>query len=75
MRLSVEELEEALEIPFPESDQLILEDSRRLTGPGLLWERPGAIADVLVTGLPLDDVESGWQRHIRTVLAAVGWDN
>ncbi|MFT5484771.1 MAG: cyanophycin synthetase [Halieaceae bacterium] len=71
--MSVEELEEALAIPFPESGQLILEDSRRLTGPGLLWEFPGAIADVLVTGFPLNDVEACWQQHIQAVLAAVGW--
>ena len=39
-RPTVEELEDALAIPFPVSDSLYLEDSRRLTGPGLLWDKP-----------------------------------
>jgi cyanophycin synthetase len=73
MRPTVEELEEALEIPLPESDKLRLEDSRRLTGPGLLWDKPGAIAEVEVHGFPLVEVEQVWTRHARALLDAVGW--
>ena len=55
-RPTVEELEEALAIPFPASDKLYLEDSRRLTGPGLLWDKPGAIAEVVALDFDLDSV-------------------
>jgi UDP-N-acetylmuramyl tripeptide synthase len=73
MRPTVEELEEALEIPLPESDKLRLEDSRRLTGPGLLWDKPGAIAEVEVHHFSLAEVEQVWTRHARALLDAVGW--
>jgi UDP-N-acetylmuramyl tripeptide synthase len=73
LRATVEELEEALEIPQPDSDRLYLEDSRRLTGPGLLWDKAGAIAEVVVLDAALDLVEETWSHHARTVLDAVGW--
>lgn len=75
MRPTVEELEEALEIPLPESDSLRLEDSRRLTGPGLLWDKPGALAEVEVHGFALADVADCWTRHARRLLDAVGWQD
>jgi cyanophycin synthetase len=74
LRPTVEELEEALEIPQPASDKLFLEDSRRLTGPGLLWDKPGAIAEVVARDIALDVVEEAWSRHARIVLDAVGWN-
>jgi UDP-N-acetylmuramyl tripeptide synthase len=73
VRPTVEELEEALEIAQPASDDLYLEDSRRLTGPGLLWDKPGAIAEVVATGYPLDLIEATWMRQARSMLDAVGW--
>lgn len=73
MRPTVEELEDALDIPQPVSDNLYLEDSRRLTGPGLLWEKPGAIAEVVARGYALDRVEETCLRQARVVLDAVGW--
>ena len=73
MRMTVEELEEALDIPMPSSERLVLDDSRRLTGPGLLWAKPGAIADVLIRDFDLEDVESRWHSHVAVVLDAVGW--
>ncbi len=55
-------------------------DSRRLTGPNLLTDRPGAIIDVSVSvgapghsdALPPTALES-WERHARALLDAVGW--
>jgi UDP-N-acetylmuramyl tripeptide synthase len=73
LRPTVEELEDALVIPQPESDSLYLEDSRRLTGPGLLWEKPGAIAEVVARDVALDRVEDTCLRQARTLLDAVGW--
>ncbi|MEP5764236.1 MAG: Mur ligase family protein [Halieaceae bacterium] len=75
MRPTVDELEEALEIPFPESEQLELVDSRRLTGPGLLWDKPGAIAEVEVHDIPLQRVQAAWERQARHILDAVGWQD
>ncbi|MEE8561491.1 MAG: Mur ligase family protein [Gemmatimonadota bacterium] len=59
-----------------------LRDSRRLTGPNLLLEGPGAVIDVGfgVGANPADRgaiergaVESAWRAHARTILEAVGW--
>ncbi len=75
MRPTVEELEEALEIALPESDQLYMEDSRRLTGPGLMWEKPGAIVEVVAIGIHLDDLAKVWKRQACRVLDAVGWSH
>ena len=72
-RPTVEELEDALAIPFPASDRLYLEDSRRLTGPGLLWDKPGAIAEVVAFNFDLDNVASIWRNRARQLLDAVGW--
>ena len=55
-------------------------DSRRLTGPNLLTDRPGAIIDVGVSAddeehpnaLPAEALEA-WQHHARALLDAVGW--
>lgn len=73
VRMSVEELEEALQIPQPASKRLVLDDSRRLTGPGLIWEHPGAIADVTVIDFDLSEVEQIWVRHVEAILIAIGW--
>src|SRR5439155_26638686 len=48
-------------------------DSRRLTGPGLLLDGPGAILEI-----QLDDPEraaamAAWRRAARRMLDAVGW--
>jgi len=58
-------------------------DSRRLTGPNLLLEGPGAVIDVGFTGaeagpaewgaIERSAVESAWRAHARTILDAVGW--
>lgn len=73
MRPTVDELENALHIPQPQSAQLQVVDTRRLTGPGLLWDKPGAIIEIKSLGLPTSDVERCWARQARRVLDAVGW--
>lgn len=52
---------------------ITLVDSRRLIGPNLLWERPGAVLDVR---LPEDQSEAAiaaWQDAVHRVLVAVDW--
>jgi cyanophycin synthetase len=74
MRPTIEELEEALVIEFPLSDTLYMEDSRRLTGPGLMWDKPGAIIEVVAKDTCLISVEAAWNRRARQVLDSVGWN-
>jgi cyanophycin synthetase len=53
---------------------LALTDVRRLTGPNLLWDTPGAIIDVEVEG-PLDGALASWQKWSRTLLDEFGWND
>lgn len=55
--------------------KLELDDSRRLTGKGLLWDHPGAIMDVMVDGIDKQIVVDCWQKHITQLLALVGWSS
>ena len=53
--------------------KLSLDEVRRLTGPNLLSERPGAIADVFISGVDSLHVVNCWQGHLQECLQAVGW--
>jgi len=48
-------------------------DSRRLTGPSLLTDRPGAILDVAGPAVSAGPIEAAWREEALRVLAAVGW--
>ncbi len=48
-------------------------DSRRLTGPGLLLDRPGAVADVSVDDDQRDALIAAWRDAATRILGAVGW--
>ncbi len=69
----IEELETALTIPSATSDAFRVDDARRLTGPGLLWDHPGAIMDVFFDQEQSSRVIELWQHHARRVLDALGW--
>jgi len=64
-----------LNISIPSADNLILNDSRRLTGPGLLWEYPGAVLDVFFHDINAEQVIKVWNREARRVLNGIGWQN
>jgi cyanophycin synthetase len=70
---SADIIEEALDIITPSADHLVLDDYRRLTGPGLLWDHPGAVLDVLFHDIETDDVIRLWRDHARRVMDAIGW--
>lgn len=53
--------------------QLNLDDSRRLTGPNLFSKQPGAIIDVLFSGVDHDTLIECWRRHTQRLLDALGW--
>ncbi|GHA85494.1 Mur ligase [Algimonas arctica] len=50
-----------------------LTDSRRLTGPSLILDRPGAAAEISVDDHVKDSALARWATHVRTLLDAVGW--
>jgi cyanophycin synthetase len=62
-----------MEIPQFESPQLVIDDCRRLTGPSLVWDKIGAILDVVIKGRDMDEVLECWYRHINDLLIALDW--
>lgn len=54
--------------------KLSLDEVRRLTGPNLLSDFPGAIADVFITGADSSEVVDCWQRHLQECMAIVKWN-
>lgn len=73
MRTDIETIETYLEIPMPESDRLILEESRRITGPGMIWDRRGALLDIMVDGFEKATIVAAWEAEMQRVLDALGW--
>ncbi|HEX3532092.1 MAG TPA: Mur ligase family protein [Thermoanaerobaculia bacterium] len=52
---------------------MIVLDSRRLTGPNLLWDREGAVLDVALAPEEAEAAIDAWRREARRLLDAVGW--
>ncbi len=51
-----------------------LRDSRRLTGPNILWQHPGAVIDIrLDAGEDADPVIETWRQQARRILDAIDW--
>ena len=48
-------------------------DSRRLTGPNLLLDRPGAVIEVSLSPEESEAVVAAWRAQARRMLDAVGW--
>jgi len=48
-------------------------DNRRLTGPNLFWDKPGAVLDIAVEGIPADLVISAWREQVSHLMEALGW--
>jgi UDP-N-acetylmuramyl tripeptide synthase len=48
-------------------------DSRRLTGPSLLLDRPGAILDISLEELDPDRAAAAWRSAAGRLLQSVGW--
>ena len=47
-------------------------DSRRLTGPGLIWDRPAAVLDIRLSVEEADKLIPAWQENILTILSRLG---
>ena len=48
-------------------------DARRLTGPSLLFDRPGSILDVKCSEAEARRLVPVWERQLRRMFAALGW--
>jgi UDP-N-acetylmuramyl tripeptide synthase len=48
-------------------------DARRITGPSLLWNKPGSILDVRCTAEETQALVPLWESSVRQMLDAVGW--
>jgi UDP-N-acetylmuramyl tripeptide synthase len=48
-------------------------DGRRLTGPNLLFDGPGAILDVCCTNDEVKRLVPAWEKHVRSMLSELGW--
>jgi cyanophycin synthetase len=55
----------------PATMQLL--ESRRLTGPGLVLDRPGAVVDVKLDEDHRDELIAAWREAASRMLGAVGW--
>jgi hypothetical protein len=64
-----------MEIVFPDSKRLVVDDCRRLTGPSLVWSETGAILDLLVEDMDMQQVLDCWYRQLNLVLSQVNWEN
>jgi len=62
-----------MDIPELESEYLIVDSCRRLTGPSLVWSEPGAILDILIQGIDMEAVLDCWYRQLEQLLADVDW--
>ena len=49
-------------------------DARRLTGPSLIFDGPGAILDVACTSDEADRLTPIWKQQVLRMVTALGWD-
>jgi UDP-N-acetylmuramyl tripeptide synthase len=69
----IDRLEAALDISAPEVAGLRVDPARRLTGPGMIWDHPGAVIDILAANADADRAAKLWADHARRVLDGIGW--
>lgn len=48
-------------------------DNRRLTGPNLFWEKPGAVLDIAVKNTSVEALISAWREAVTALMKAMGW--
>jgi cyanophycin synthetase len=75
MAEAADTIETALDIRCSASEDLTLDDFRRLTGPGLLWSHVGANLDISCPSEHLDQMITVWYQQARRVLDAIGWQD
>ncbi len=50
-----------------------IHDSRRFTGINVVWDRPGAVIEVVLDGGAADGAIRPWREQARRILDAIGW--
>jgi cyanophycin synthetase len=70
----IEQLEIALDIGWAQADHIRVDSVRRMTGPGYIWHRPGAVVDIFFEDVDPDILTALWEKHARLVLDALGWE-
>ena len=48
-------------------------DTRRITGPSLFTEKPGAMLDVEVSDIRQAEVLQVWEKCVAYILNLIGW--
>lgn len=66
-------LKEALVIPLPEDDALVLDGCRRLLGPSLYSRYPGAVGDAFCPGFEVAAVQHLWVVQVHRLLDGLDW--
>lgn len=54
---------------------MLLLDSRRLTGPNVLWDHPGAVIDIAFGEVVPRLVIGAWESEVRRLLDDIGWQD
>jgi len=62
-----------MDIPELESDHLVIDSCRRLTGPSLVWNETGAILDVFISDMDMEQVLACWYRQLEQLLTDLAW--
>jgi len=62
-----------MEIPELESEHLVVDSCRRLTGPSLVWSEAGAILDILIVDMDMETVLDSWYHELEQILVEVDW--
>ena len=68
-----DDLSTALDISWAQAHHIRIDPVRRLTGPGMLWDRTGAVVDVHFEDIETAHLLGLWKTHARRVLDALGW--
>lgn len=54
---------------------LKFDEARRITGPNLLSQQPGALIEVAIDGISHKDVWQCWQKNMSEILDLLSWQN
>ncbi|MEO9469672.1 Mur ligase family protein [Parasphingorhabdus sp.] len=73
MPVDIEQIENFLDIAIPESELLQMDSSRRITGPGMIWDKRGALIDIFVSGFEKGAVVETWRPIVQKLLSDLNW--
>jgi len=59
--------------PEQATPQREMRDSRRLTGPNVIWGKPGPVIDIALADSDVETAHQSWDVAIHALLDGVGW--